>query len=49
MTLTDVMPACYRLTQQVVALKETKLKEDEGAPFTAIREGKFITIVLPAM
>ena len=29
-----------RLTQQIVALKETRLKEDEGAPFTAIREGE---------
>ena len=30
----------YRLTNKVVALKEIRLQQDEGAPFTAIREGK---------
>ena len=28
------------LTNQVVALKEIRLQEEEGAPFTAIREGE---------
>ncbi|KPJ08023.1 Cyclin-dependent kinase 14 [Papilio machaon] len=30
------------LTQQVVALKEIRLQEDEGAPFTAIREASLL-------
>lgn len=29
------------LTNQVVALKEIRLQEEEGAPFTAIREGLY--------
>lgn len=32
----------YSLTQQVVALKEIRLQEDEGAPFTAIREASLL-------
>ena len=36
----------FRLTQQIVALKETRLKEDEGAPFTAIREGEKSSVLL---
>ena len=28
-----------RLTNQIVALKEIRLQAEEGAPFTAIREG----------
>ena len=28
------------LTNQVVALKEIRLQQEEGTPFTAIREGK---------
>ena len=35
----------FRLTQQIVALKETRLKEDEGAPFTAIREGEEFSVL----
>lgn len=31
--------SCFSLTHQTVALKEIQLKEEEGAPFTAIREG----------
>ncbi|XP_067931963.1 cyclin-dependent kinase 14-like isoform X2 [Watersipora subatra] len=31
-----------KLTQQIVALKETRLKEEEGAPFTAIREASLL-------
>ena len=31
---------CYfSLTNKVVALKEIRLQQEEGAPFTAIREG----------
>lgn len=30
------------LTQQVVALKEIRLQEEEGAPFTAIREASLL-------
>lgn len=30
----------YSLNNQVVALKEIRLQEEEGAPFTAIREGE---------
>lgn len=32
----------HSLTQQVVALKEIRLQEDEGAPFTAIREASLL-------
>ncbi|CAG9089181.1 unnamed protein product [Plutella xylostella] len=32
----------YSLTQQVVALKEIRLQEEEGAPFTAIREASLL-------
>ena len=38
-----------RLTQQIVALKETRLKEDEGAPFTAIREGEESSVLLTTL
>ena len=38
-----------RLTQQIVALKETRLKEDEGAPFTAIREGEKSSVLLTTL
>lgn len=31
---------CYRLTDNLVALKEIRLEHEEGAPCTAIREGK---------
>ena len=31
---------CCSLTNQIIALKEIRLQEEEGAPFTAIREGK---------
>ncbi|KAF6032781.1 hypothetical protein EB796_008918 [Bugula neritina] len=31
-----------KLTQQIVALKETRLKEEEGTPFTAIREASLL-------
>ena len=30
------------LTKQVVALKEIRLQEEEGAPFTAIREASLL-------
>ena len=30
----------YRVNKMFVALKEIRLQEEEGAPFTAIREGK---------
>lgn len=33
---------CNSLTQQVVALKEIRLQEEEGAPFTAIREASLL-------
>ena len=39
----------FRLTQQIVALKETRLKEDEGAPFTAIREGEKSSVLLTTL
>lgn len=39
----------FRLTQQIVALKETRLKEDEGAPFTAIREGEESSVLLTTL
>ncbi len=29
------------LTETIVALKEIRLQQEEGAPFTAIREGEF--------
>jgi serine/threonine protein kinase len=32
----------FSLTQQVVALKEIRLQEEEGAPFTAIREASLL-------
>ena len=31
---------CGRLTDNLVALKEIRLEHEEGAPCTAIREGK---------
>ena len=31
---------CFRVNNFYVALKEIRLQEEEGAPFTAIREGK---------
>lgn len=35
---------CYfRETNLLVALKEIRLQEEEGIPFTAIREGKYST------
>ena len=35
---------CYfRETNLLVALKEIRLQEEEGIPFTAIREGKYFT------
>jgi serine/threonine protein kinase len=33
---------CFSLTNQVVALKEIRLQEEEGAPFTAIREASLL-------
>ena len=30
---------CCSLTNKVVALKEIQLQQEEGTPFTAIREG----------
>ena len=33
---------CCSLTKQVVALKEIRLQEEEGAPFTAIREASLL-------
>lgn len=32
----------FSLTNQVVALKEIRLQEEEGAPFTAIREASLL-------
>lgn len=32
----------FSLTNQVVALKEIRLQEEEGAPFTAIREASIL-------
>ena len=32
----------FSLTHQVVALKEIRLQEEEGAPFTAIREASLL-------
>jgi len=32
----------FSLTQQVVALKEIRLQEEEGTPFTAIREASLL-------
>lgn len=32
----------YSLQNQVVALKEIRLQEEEGAPFTAIREASLL-------
>lgn len=32
----------FRLNNKVVALKEIRLQQEEGAPFTAIREGILI-------
>lgn len=36
------VPFWRSLTQQVVALKEIRLQEEEGAPFTAIREASLL-------
>lgn len=33
---------CFSLKNQVVALKEIRLQEEEGAPFTAIREASLL-------
>ena len=33
----------FRETNLLVALKEIRLQEEEGIPFTAIREGKYFT------
>lgn len=38
---TNVIINCS-LTNQVVALKEIRLQEEEGAPFTAIREASLL-------
>ena len=42
---------CYSLTNKVVALKEIRLQQEEGTPFTAIREGStsiknFVLVVI---
>ena len=34
----------FSLTHQVVALKEIRLQEEEGAPFTAIREASLLKV-----
>lgn len=36
------IPNANSLTNQVVALKEIRLQEEEGAPFTAIREASLL-------
>lgn len=36
------LPIIHSLTHQVVALKEIRLQEEEGAPFTAIREASLL-------
>ncbi|KAA0202363.1 hypothetical protein HAZT_HAZT007625 [Hyalella azteca] len=38
----SVNAVCWSLTNQVVALKEIRLQEEEGAPFTAIREASLL-------
>ena len=41
--MASVLSICIAsLTQQVVALKEIRLQEEEGAPFTAIREASLL-------
>lgn len=42
--MTHIFSFCFvsSLTQQVVALKEIRLQEEEGAPFTAIREASLL-------
>ena len=40
--LTNLFLFNFSLTQQVVALKEIRLQEEEGAPFTAIREASLL-------
>ena len=37
----------YSLTDQIVALKEIRIQPEEGVPFTAIREGKSLTLKAP--
>lgn len=37
------MSFCSSANKKVVALKEIRLQEEEGAPFTAIREGQKTT------
>lgn len=37
-----IKPFPPSLTNQVVALKEIRLQEEEGAPFTAIREASLL-------
>lgn len=37
-----IFPFFCSLTNQVVALKEIRLQEEEGAPFTAIREASLL-------
>ena len=37
-----MVPGFSNLTKQVVALKEIRLQEEEGAPFTAIREASLL-------
>lgn len=40
LVLTETVLICCRLTDNLVALKEIRLEHEEGAPCTAIREGK---------
>lgn len=43
LTPTQPLPCLhFSLTNQVVALKEIRLQEEEGAPFTAIREASLL-------
>ena len=39
MLLKGIVFFYFSLTNQIVALKEIRLQQEEGAPFTAIREG----------
>lgn len=41
-TLIKIFLLFSSLTNQVVALKEIRLQEEEGAPFTAIREASLL-------
>lgn len=38
----SLSPLFISLTNQIVALKEIRLQEEEGAPFTAIREASLL-------